>query len=110
LILRVGDPSEESEEMEDLDERVRRVDILGNIQEKATLRSSIPAEKLAVCQRICIPFIADEGLAGSCRAQVVGRRYSIDRRRLKGNAASALEINGQVGRAQPSEGKMRQSR
>lgn len=31
-ILFVGDEPEESEEMEDLDERVRRVDILGNIK------------------------------------------------------------------------------
>jgi len=65
-ILFVGEIPEESEEMEDLDERVRRVDILGNIKWVATLRSSRPAEKRVVCQRMCIPFIAVESLRGSC--------------------------------------------
>lgn len=65
-ILFVGDEPEESEEMEDLDERVRRVDILGNIKWNARPRSSRAAEKLVVCQRMCILFIAVARLRGSC--------------------------------------------
>jgi hypothetical protein len=65
-ILFVGDEPEESEEMEDLDERVRRVDILGNIKWNARPRSSRAAEKRVVCQRMCILFIAVARLRGSC--------------------------------------------